>query len=240
VIYVTSEGVIGVKRRFATWEPWRRRANMHTFVFRSYDLIIASSEVELVRDVRQDPHKAATKLRNIREQLRRDREHAAARAVLLTKAEARLSAAIAVAQRSPPIAPASSDLGSAYEELLRRYVDESVKWHAAANSSAEYDDADEAMCQISARMEPLEEQIEQIDISPDDPERNAKLRIVALKDLRFKLPSFHEEWEISDGNSGDLEMFWQVLEFVGIADFARSVEQRVKAAIKTREAAAVV
>ncbi|MCP3370786.1 hypothetical protein [Bradyrhizobium cajani] len=75
----------------------RRRsvASMHTYVFRSYDLILASSEADLVRDVGCDLHKAATKLNAIREQLRRDREHAAAREDLLTRAEARLAAALA-------------------------------------------------------------------------------------------------------------------------------------------------
>jgi hypothetical protein len=74
------------------------RPNMHTFVFRSYDLIIKSSEADLVRDVRQDPHKANTKLRKIREQLRQNREHAIARENLLDAAEAKLSAAIAAVQ----------------------------------------------------------------------------------------------------------------------------------------------
>lgn len=77
--------------------PERRRANMHTFVFRSYDLILTSPEADLVRDVRFDFDKARTKLKAIQRQLQRDREHAAARADLLTKAEARLSAAIAAA-----------------------------------------------------------------------------------------------------------------------------------------------
>ncbi|MGY4409132.1 hypothetical protein ACVWW4_000868 [Bradyrhizobium sp. LB7.1] len=74
------------------------RPNMHTFVFRSYDLILASSEAELVRDVRCDTRKAATKLNSIRQQIQRDREHAAAREDQLTRAEAKLSAAIAAVQ----------------------------------------------------------------------------------------------------------------------------------------------
>ncbi|HEV2156365.1 hypothetical protein [Bradyrhizobium sp.] len=76
----------------------RSAASMHTYVFRSYSLILEAPAADLVRDVRCDVAKAQTKLRNIREQLQRDREHAAARAELLTKAEARLSAAIASAQ----------------------------------------------------------------------------------------------------------------------------------------------
>ncbi|PJG56619.1 hypothetical protein CVM73_03455 [Bradyrhizobium forestalis] len=80
-------------------ERGRRRTgpNMHTFVFRSYELILASSEADLVRDVRFDLEKAQTKLKTIQQQLERDREHAAARADLLSRAEARLSAAIAAA-----------------------------------------------------------------------------------------------------------------------------------------------
>ena len=70
------------------------RPNMHTFVFRSYDLIVRSTVGALVRDVACDLSKAKTKLKRIQDQLLRDREHAAARAELLTKAEARLSAAI--------------------------------------------------------------------------------------------------------------------------------------------------
>ncbi|PDT69230.1 hypothetical protein CO683_14800 [Bradyrhizobium ottawaense] len=142
---------------------------------------------------------------------------------------------------SPPANAARAPLaiGIAYEQLLHRYVDESVKWHGADSSSRAYADADEAMCKISEQMEPLEEQIEQIEISHDNQDASAELRTVALKDLRFKLPDVHNEWDISDGNSGDLEMFWQVLEFVGLADFARSIEQRVKIAIERRAAVAV-
>ncbi|WP_426608967.1 hypothetical protein [Bradyrhizobium sp. McL0616] len=71
---------------------------MHTFSFRSYDLILASPEADLVRDVRCDVDKARSKLNAIQQQLRRDREYAAARADLLTKAEVKLSAAIAAVQ----------------------------------------------------------------------------------------------------------------------------------------------
>lgn len=69
-------------------------ANMHTVVFRSYGLILASSEADLVRDVGLDVDKARTKLRKIREQIERDREDAAARATMLSIVEAKLEAAI--------------------------------------------------------------------------------------------------------------------------------------------------
>jgi hypothetical protein len=68
---------------------------MHTFV-----LIVASSEANLVRDVCYDFDKATTKRNAIRQQIDRNREHAAAREDLLTKAEAKLSAAIAAVRRS--------------------------------------------------------------------------------------------------------------------------------------------
>ncbi|MDH2343240.1 hypothetical protein [Bradyrhizobium sp. SSUT77] len=76
------------------------RPNMHTFVFRSYGLIVGASEADLVRDVRLDLAKAQTKLKTIQQQLQRDREHAAARADLLTNAETKLRAAIAAVQAS--------------------------------------------------------------------------------------------------------------------------------------------
>ncbi|QQN62109.1 hypothetical protein JIR23_21150 [Bradyrhizobium diazoefficiens] len=78
----------------------RRRSgrSLHTFVFRSYEAIVASDEADLMRDVSFDTRKARVKLRKIREQLELDREHAAAREKLLSSAESRLSAAIDAAQ----------------------------------------------------------------------------------------------------------------------------------------------
>lgn len=92
-------------RQLEVQAPGRRRsaASMHTYVFRSYDLILASSEAALVRDVRCDLHKAATKLNSIREQIQRDREHAAAREALLTRVEAKLSAAVAAVRSSQSV-----------------------------------------------------------------------------------------------------------------------------------------
>ncbi|MGY4437051.1 hypothetical protein ACVWWO_009528 [Bradyrhizobium sp. F1.13.1] len=54
------------------------RPNMHTFVFRSYGLIVRTSQADLVRDVRLDVDKARKKLKTIQQRLHRDREHAAA------------------------------------------------------------------------------------------------------------------------------------------------------------------
>lgn len=82
----------------------RRRSgrSMHTFVFRSYTLIVESDEADLMRDVCFDMHKAQVKLTAIRRQIAADREHAAAREKLLTLAESRLSAAIAAARPLEP------------------------------------------------------------------------------------------------------------------------------------------
>jgi hypothetical protein len=48
----------------------RNRSNMHTFLFRSYDLIVESDEADLVRDVCFDIDKAQTKLKAIRRRLK--------------------------------------------------------------------------------------------------------------------------------------------------------------------------
>lgn len=66
-------------------------------MFRSYDLIVASDEADLIRDVRLDIHKAEIKLKKVRQRLQGVREQAAAQVQLLTAAEARLAAAIAAA-----------------------------------------------------------------------------------------------------------------------------------------------
>jgi hypothetical protein len=78
----------------------RRRARR--MVFRSYTLIVQSNEADPMRDVCFDIGKAQTKLKGIRRQLQRDREHAAAREKLLASAEDRLSAAIAAARSLEP------------------------------------------------------------------------------------------------------------------------------------------
>ena len=78
----------------------RRRsdgANMHTFLFRSYDLIVESDEAELVRDVCRDTHKAEVKLRKVKERLQGVREQSAAQIHLLTTVETKLTTAIVAA-----------------------------------------------------------------------------------------------------------------------------------------------
>jgi hypothetical protein len=71
--------------------------SMHTLLFRSYNLIVDSDEADLVRDVSFDVGKAETKLKAIRQQLKRTQEVAAARVHLLTTAETKLTAAIVAA-----------------------------------------------------------------------------------------------------------------------------------------------
>jgi hypothetical protein len=75
----------------------RNERPMHTFLFRSYQLIVESDEADLVRDVRFDPDKAQTKLRLIKQRLKGVQEQAAAQVQLLTAAETKLSAAIVAA-----------------------------------------------------------------------------------------------------------------------------------------------
>jgi hypothetical protein len=63
-------------------ENVRNGPNMHTLLFRSYDLIVQSDEAELVRDVCFDIDKAQTKLKAVQ---------------LLTAADTKLTAAIVAA-----------------------------------------------------------------------------------------------------------------------------------------------
>jgi hypothetical protein len=50
-------------------ENVRNGSNMHTFLFRSYDLIMESDEADLIRDVCLDIHKAEVKLKKVRQRL---------------------------------------------------------------------------------------------------------------------------------------------------------------------------
>jgi hypothetical protein len=78
-------------------EEARNGPNMHTFLFRSYDLILESDEADLVRDVCFDIDKAEKKLKAIRRRLQGVREQAAAQVQLLTAADTKLTAAIVAA-----------------------------------------------------------------------------------------------------------------------------------------------
>jgi hypothetical protein len=85
------------KRRQARSGYTRRRVNIRTLCFRSYDLIVESDEAELLRDVRLDTHKAEVKLRKVKERLQGERERSAALIELLAAAETKLTAAIVTA-----------------------------------------------------------------------------------------------------------------------------------------------
>jgi hypothetical protein len=78
-------------------ENVRNGPNMHTLLFRSYDLIVQSDEAELVRDVCFDIDKAQTKLKAVRRRLQGVQERAAAQVQLLTAADTKLTAAIVAA-----------------------------------------------------------------------------------------------------------------------------------------------
>jgi hypothetical protein len=71
--------------------------NMHTFLFRSIDLIVESDEADLVRDVCFNIDRAQTKLERIQRRLKDVQEQAAAQLELLTTAETKLAAAIVAA-----------------------------------------------------------------------------------------------------------------------------------------------
>jgi Mg2+ and Co2+ transporter CorA len=73
------------------------RANMQSFLFRSYDLIVESDEADLFRDVCLDIHKAEVKLKKVRQRLQRIQEQSAAQIRLLTAADTKLTAAIVAA-----------------------------------------------------------------------------------------------------------------------------------------------
>ncbi|KRR09558.1 hypothetical protein CQ12_13810 [Bradyrhizobium jicamae] len=104
----------------------RRQDGHRKFVFRSYNLIAESDDADLVRDVRLDTGKAQTKLKKIREQIVIDRDKAAARADMMTKAEAKLSAAIEAAERHGPEQPPAQgdrvEQRREFNEAMRRRI----------------------------------------------------------------------------------------------------------------------
>jgi hypothetical protein len=71
--------------------------NMHTFLFRSYDLIVESEEADLVRDVCCNIDRAQTKLRRVKQRLKDVQAWAASQEQLLTAADTKLTAAIVAA-----------------------------------------------------------------------------------------------------------------------------------------------
>jgi hypothetical protein len=87
-----------VSRRVHSRKPRQSGGrSRHTLLFRGYNLIVESGEADLVRDVSLELGKAETKLKAIRQQLKRTQELAAARVHLLTTAETKLTAAIVAA-----------------------------------------------------------------------------------------------------------------------------------------------
>jgi hypothetical protein len=107
------------------------RANMQTFLFRSYDLIVKSDEADLIRDVCLDMHKAEVKLKKVRQRLQGIREQSAAQIRLLSAAETKLAAAIAAARATSgkpsetkeefPAGAPSAEREQAYHDLLEAF-----------------------------------------------------------------------------------------------------------------------
>ena len=62
--------------------------------FRSYAAIIKATEADLLRDAREDSHKAQVKLNHIKRQLQKVQERAAVQTQMLTVAGNKLSAAL--------------------------------------------------------------------------------------------------------------------------------------------------
>jgi hypothetical protein len=71
--------------------------NIRELCFRSRELILQSSEADLVRDVCRDSDKAEVKLKAIRRHLQSEREWAAAQIGQLTEADTKLTAAVVAA-----------------------------------------------------------------------------------------------------------------------------------------------
>jgi Mg2+ and Co2+ transporter CorA len=94
---ITDKPSVSHRRRAVHRTRDRNGPNMHTFLFRKYDLIVESDEADLVRDVCFDIDKAEKKLKAIRRRLQDVQEQAAAQVQLLTAADTKLTAAIVAA-----------------------------------------------------------------------------------------------------------------------------------------------
>ena len=94
-----KRGTTNPSKKGHWWSPEnaRKRANMHTLLFRSSHLIVESDEADLVRDVRFSLDRAEAKLERIQARLEALREQTAAQLELLTTAETKLTAAIVAA-----------------------------------------------------------------------------------------------------------------------------------------------
>lgn len=88
---------VGPRRRALRRARAQNGQNMHTFLFRSYDLIVESEEADLVRDVCCNIDRAQSKLRRVKQRLKDVQAWAASQEQLLTAADTKLSAAIVAA-----------------------------------------------------------------------------------------------------------------------------------------------
>jgi hypothetical protein len=96
---------IVAEKRAASRPPLRQArrgsgVNIRTLCFRSREMILESSEADLVRDACLDLDKAQTKLKAIRLRLQHVQEWSAAQLQLLTTADTKLTAAIDTARLS--------------------------------------------------------------------------------------------------------------------------------------------
>jgi hypothetical protein len=96
-------------------------ANMQTFLFRSYDLIVKSDEADLICDVSFDIDRAQSKLRRIKQRLQRIQEQSAAQIRLLTMAAAKLTAAIVAAKGEAPAESTGPVVSEPYHDLLEAF-----------------------------------------------------------------------------------------------------------------------
>jgi hypothetical protein len=106
------------------------KGSMHTYMFRSYDLIVEADEADLARDVKCDLHKANVKLQQVRKRLQGIQEQAAAQIKMLTTAETKLSTAIEAAhaeQLASGIEPppkTAAEKRREFKEAMRRRIRE--------------------------------------------------------------------------------------------------------------------
>jgi hypothetical protein len=96
-VVVSDEPETETPRERRIRERQEREPSMHTFLFRSYGLIVQADDADLVRDVCCNIDRAQTKLKAIRRRLKGVQEQSAAQLQTLTTADTKLTAAIVAA-----------------------------------------------------------------------------------------------------------------------------------------------
>lgn len=126
----------------------------------------------------------------------------------------------------------TTELAIEYELLVRSYIDARVRWAGARKGSPAYTAFDDEMCEISSKMDPLEDRISEMSATSI-----TALRAVALKELRYSMPTDCDSTKLSDGFGGDLNLLRASLRFVGLHDLIDRTEERIASAIDRRRAA---